>query len=145
MNHYHTLSLVPLITSTALTTIGIEALVSVPSLLKLPSTNVMSQAFSSYFYGMLGPIIAAGSTSSMISSYLYFFRGGNRYFGWGAFFAGLHFAFVPLIMYPCQTIIENKNQSSIEPAIKRWIKIHKVRLIGDIMATVCFTLALREI
>ncbi|KAI8333455.1 hypothetical protein BC941DRAFT_434767 [Chlamydoabsidia padenii] len=80
----------------------------------------------------------------MVGAYVYFRQGGNAYFGWGALLAGLHFAYVPVIMYPCQTIIENKesHNSSVKNAVKKWVRIHKFRLVSDIMATVCFTLAL---
>jgi hypothetical protein len=82
----------------------------------------------------------------VIGSYIYFRRGGNAYFGWGALLAGLHFAYVPLVMYPCQTILENKknedNPRSVENAVKKWVFVHKFRLAGDIMSVVCFTLAL---
>jgi hypothetical protein len=139
------LPLLPLIASTAQTTIGIDAVVSIPALADLSPADA-SRFFNRYFYRLLGPIITLGTASSMIGSYIYFRRGGNAYFGWGALLAGLHFAYVPLVMYPCQTILENKTNKddprSVEKAVKKWVFVHKFRLVGDIMSAVCFTLAL---
>jgi hypothetical protein len=138
------LPLVPLISSTALTTIGLDALIFVPGLLNLPDGNSISVSFERYFHLGLGPIISVGTAASAVGSYLYFHHGANKYFGWGALFAGLHFAYVPLVMYPVKTMVENKKKdpSASHVAIKKWLRAHKVRLVTDIAATVCFTLAL---
>ncbi|CAO3598188.1 unnamed protein product [Absidia cylindrospora] len=139
-----TLPLVPLIASTSLTTIGLEALVYVPGLLNLTDGNAISTTFRRYFHLTTGPIVLVGSIASAVGSYLYFRQGGNAYFGWGALFAGIHFAYVPLVMYPVQTVVENnkKDPSASHTAIRKWLRAHKVRLVTDIAATVCFTLAL---
>ncbi|KAI8884348.1 hypothetical protein K501DRAFT_80702 [Backusella circina FSU 941] len=130
---------VPVVTSSVLLTIGVEALGFMP-ILKDPvfSEEAASRWFKYYFYKALFPICSLG-TASIVTGVLAYRRGYGKLFGYGAVFSALHFAYVPIIMYPCQCIIEN-NQT--KAALRKWLKIHKFRLVSDIAATVCFTTAL---
>lgn len=132
--------IIPIITSTALTTIEFDALVSIPQFLDpLIQNNVISKWFKIYFNRSVFTIISLGTVSTITGSYLWMNNYGTLY-GLGAFFSGIHFSFVPLVMYKVKDIIEEKGNT--KHIIKKWLDIHKIRLISDTISTVCFGIAL---
>jgi hypothetical protein len=130
---------IPVVTSSIFLTIGIEALGFLPVLQDAVfSEEATSKWFKNYFYNGLVPIISLGTVST-VTGVLAYKQGYGKLFGYGAVFSALHFAYVPIIMHPCQNMVENNETKA---ALRKWIKIHKFRLVSDIAATVCFTTAL---
>jgi hypothetical protein len=134
--------IIPIITSTALTTIGFDALVSIPPFLDSSIQNyVISKWFKIYFNRSVFTIISLGTISTISGTYAWINNYGSLY-GLGAFLSGIHFGFVPLIMYKVKDIIEEKGDT--KEIIKKWLNIHKIRLISDTISTICFGIALTK-
>ncbi|KAI9305770.1 hypothetical protein BJ944DRAFT_264651 [Cunninghamella echinulata] len=135
-----TLKVLPLISSTMLTTIGIGSLITFPTFLNTtPST--ITQLFKSNFNRQVGWVIGSGSFASLSGIYVYHYLQGNRYYRYGYIFSAIHFLYVPIIMGSVERLFYTKQQD--QPYhMKKWLKIHSIRLITDIAATVCYSLAL---
>lgn len=56
-------------------------------------------------------------------------RSSTRWYGAGLAFTVAHFLFVPLIAYPIRDIVEDRAQGESSRDLKRWIDIHRVRVI----------------
>ncbi|CAO3649014.1 unnamed protein product [Cunninghamella echinulata] len=106
------LKVLPLISSTMLTTIGI-----------------------------VGWVIGSGSLASLSGIYAYHYLQGNHFYRYGYVLSTIHFLYVPIIMGSVERLFYTKQQD--QPYhLKKWLKIHSIRLVTDIAATVCFSLAL---
>ncbi|CAO3637834.1 unnamed protein product [Cunninghamella blakesleeana] len=135
-----TLKVLPLISSTALTTIGVSSLITFPTFLNTTPTTI-TQLFKNNFNRQVGFVIGSGSIASLSGAYLYRVLGGNKYYKYGAIFSGIHFLYVPIIMHSVEALFYTQKQDQAMH-LKKWLKIHSIRLITDIAATVCYTLAL---
>ncbi|KAL4954424.1 hypothetical protein BDW69DRAFT_163231 [Aspergillus filifer] len=66
----------------------------------------------------------------------------TRLYAAGLGFTVLHFLFVPLVAYPIRDIMEDRSKGETRKDLKKWIDIHRVRvLIADLPGWMSFLTA----
>ncbi|PGH08160.1 hypothetical protein GX51_01314 [Blastomyces parvus] len=145
------LRIAPLLTATATLTLANDQNLHLAPFLH-PSHRAKANAllpsyFNTWFHRALRYLLPLyGLTiASSVANIRYFdpqalqARGAKAWYVAGLTFTVLHFAFVPLVMYPVRDIVEDRSGGKSAEDLERWLFVHRIRsVVVDAPGWACF-------